>query len=207
VYEFRAMLDPAENYPVGSFEWAHRMAARLQGASDNVDRTTASNLRQIILEISDAKAWNVWPTPPAGTPEDFCQIVCGRSWEGLVNDVLYHTKDEKIARSMEYGLRLANARAQNENRKPGRPLQENHVQHMVLKQGTGQRAYNLRRLLRERPDLVARIESGGLSVNAAAIEAGFRKKLTPFETIVKLLPKLTRDERRKLQRLLVKQTD
>ena len=30
--------------------------------------------------------------------------------------------------------------------------------------------------------------------NAAAIEAGFRKKPTPFETILKLLPKLSDNE-------------
>jgi hypothetical protein len=39
---------------------------------------------------------------------------------------------------------------------------------------------------------------GDLSANAAAIEAGFRKVRTPLEQIMRLLPKLTPDERRKV---------
>jgi hypothetical protein len=54
------------------------------------------------------------------------------------------------------------------------------------------RAYTLDRLQRERPELFAQAEAGKLSANAAAIQAGFRKKLTPFERVQKLLPELTR---------------
>jgi hypothetical protein len=39
-----------------------------------------------------------------------------------------------------------------------------------------ERTYTLRRLARDRPDLVSRIRDGELSANAAAIEAGFRKR-------------------------------
>jgi hypothetical protein len=41
------------------------------------------------------------------------------------------------------------------------------------------KTYTLRRLARDRPDLLDRIESGELSANAAAIEAGFRKPPQP----------------------------
>ena len=51
--------------------------------------------------------------------------------------------------------------------------------------------YTLRRLTRDRPDLLARYESGELSANAAAIEAGFRKKRTPFEQAQYWYNKLT----------------
>jgi hypothetical protein len=200
VYEFPEMLGPAEDHPVGSFEWANCWAARLQGASRSVDQHTAMALRRIIFAISevDPPIWEVWPKPPTGTPEDFCQLVCGRSWEGLINDVIYHTKDEKIARHMEYDLRLKNAKAQVANRSQGTRTDLLPVQHTKLKSGTGQRDYTLRRLLRERPDLVERIERGEFSVNAAAIEAGFRKKQTPFEIVIKLLPKLSPGERAKV---------
>jgi len=40
------------------------------------------------------------------------------------------------------------------------------------------RAYTLTRLKREAPELFKRVVDGELSANAAAIEAGFRKKLT-----------------------------
>ena len=41
-----------------------------------------------------------------------------------------------------------------------------------------------------------------LSANAAAIEAGFRKKLSKFEQIMKWLPDLTPTEKRKLKEML-----
>lgn len=63
-------------------------------------------------------------------------------------------------------------------------------------------AYTLDRLKRERPDLFNRVVAKEISANAAAIEAGFRHKPTPYETILKLLSKLTADEREHLRELL-----
>jgi len=57
------------------------------------------------------------------------------------------------------------------------------------------KAYVVRRLLKHgRRDLVDRIEAGEISANAAAIQAGIRKKPTPLEISLKQLPKLTDDE-------------
>jgi hypothetical protein len=59
--------------------------------------------------------------------------------------------------------------------------------------GTG-RAYTEARLRRDRPDLAARVRSGELSANAAAIEAGFRKQATPIQKMLRWVPDLTEDE-------------
>jgi hypothetical protein len=48
------------------------------------------------------------------------------------------------------------------------------------------RAYTLDRLARERPDLFEQVKAGKLSANAAAIEAGFRKRPTSLERALKL---------------------
>jgi hypothetical protein len=64
------------------------------------------------------------------------------------------------------------------------------------------RAGTLRRLAKDYPELHSRVVAGDLSANAAAIEAGFRKPPKPFETIRKLLPKLTPEERQKLKEML-----
>lgn len=69
----------------------------------------------------------------------------------------------------------------------------NIMDHPKVRQGTS-RAYVLDRLKRERPDLFTRVKANKLSANAAAIEAGFRKKPTPLEGIYKLLPKLSQSE-------------
>ena len=62
-------------------------------------------------------------------------------------------------------------------------------------------AYTLDRLQRERPDLFDRVVAKEISAHAAAIEAGFRHKLTPYETILRLWPKLTADERQQVKKL------
>jgi len=56
------------------------------------------------------------------------------------------------------------------------------------------KTYTLRRLARDRPDLLDRVEAGELSANAAAIEAGFRSKPSPADVVAKMLPKLSREE-------------
>lgn len=62
------------------------------------------------------------------------------------------------------------------------------------KQGTS-RAYTLNRLSREAPELFERVLNKELSANAAAIEAGFRKKQTPIEIIKFNWKKLNEVER------------
>lgn len=49
----------------------------------------------------------------------------------------------------------------------------------------------IRRLRKDRPDLHERWVKGELSANKAAIEAGWRKRLSPLEQVLKLLSKLT----------------
>jgi hypothetical protein len=56
------------------------------------------------------------------------------------------------------------------------------------------KAYGLSRLRRERPDLFAQVEAGAISVHAACIEAGFRKRPSTLERVKKLLPQLTSAE-------------
>jgi hypothetical protein len=67
--------------------------------------------------------------------------------------------------------------------------------------GTG-KAYTEARLRRDHPTLYDAVKRGELSANRAAIEAGFRKKLTRFEQIAKWVPSLSEDERQQLRELL-----
>lgn len=67
----------------------------------------------------------------------------------------------------------------------------------TLKRGTAD--YTLARLDRDgRSDLATEVRSGEISANAAAIKAGFRHQPTPYERVLKLLPKLSPDECRAL---------
>lgn len=64
-------------------------------------------------------------------------------------------------------------------------------------------AYLAARIKKDRPDIAEAVERGEYrSMRAAAIAAGIIKPPTPFESILKFLPKLTDDERAKLRALL-----
>lgn len=62
--------------------------------------------------------------------------------------------------------------------------------------------YTEARLRRDHPTLYDAVRRGDLSANRAAIEAGFRKKPSPFEIACRQIPKLTDEERRQLKDLL-----
>lgn len=57
------------------------------------------------------------------------------------------------------------------------------------------RAYTLTRLKNERPDLFEKVCAKELTANRAAIEAGWRKTETVMETVKRLFPKLTLEEK------------
>jgi len=59
------------------------------------------------------------------------------------------------------------------------------------------RSYTVTRLQREAPELFAQVVAGTLSANAAAIQAGFRKKPTALEMLLKAW-KVAKDDDRRL---------
>ena len=69
---------------------------------------------------------------------------------------------------------------------------------LVAERGNA-KTYTIARLRRDRPDLAERVDAGLLSAHAAALEAGFRKHLTPLEIAFRQIPKLTVNERRQLK--------
>lgn len=66
--------------------------------------------------------------------------------------------------------------------------------------------YTLRRLARDQPELLDKIESGELTVNQAAIQAGIRKKPTSEELIVKAFAK-SENKLKILETLICKLTE
>jgi hypothetical protein len=124
-------------------------------------------------------------------------------------DGLHRMKpDEEIPyeRAIELGKQGGARPGAGRPKKGGRlePKEENQGDNITLnsKRGTS-RAYILARLDRDgHAGLAAKVRAKELSANAAAEEAGYRKKLSALDRIFKLLPKLTAIERRKLQAAL-----
>lgn len=77
-----------------------------------------------------------------------------------------------------------------------------HSYNVTMSGRGNSRAYTLSRLKRERPDLFAKVAAGELSANAAAVEAGWRKRPEPLDTALKAFHKLSAaDQRAFLKRI------
>jgi hypothetical protein len=89
----------------------------------------------------------------------------------------------------------------------GRPKKGEEKGDVVTLKGRGNSsAYILARLDRDgRDELAAKVRSKELSANAAAKKAGYRKRPTPLQIILKQLPKLTEEECSYLRELLDRQ--
>lgn len=70
------------------------------------------------------------------------------------------------------------------------------------KSGGNSKAVLTERLARDFPHLHERVVRDEISAYDAAIQAGFRKKPSPFEQVRKLLPKLSAEERFQLMQML-----
>jgi hypothetical protein len=122
-------------------------------------------------------------------------------WEGLGSSLdelrVFCRKNDDAREAIDRAVGAAPAHGEIGN---GRSV-SSRVDNVNSKGGNNP-VYALKRLKRDRPDLADKVVRGELSAHAAAIQAGFRKKLTPFEAIQKLLPKLTDDERDALRSML-----
>ena len=74
--------------------------------------------------------------------------------------------------------------------KPGPHHEDGYIVTKSDERGNN-RDYTLRRLKRDRPDLAEMVIGGNLSANAAAIEAKFRRRDTPLDTLRRAWGKAT----------------
>jgi hypothetical protein len=90
---------------------------------------------------------------------------------------------------------------------PGHPMSGSNYANGIKGTGSNNAAYLVRRLKRDHPEIAEALARGEFtSARAAAIAAGIIKPKTAFEQIMRLLPKLTADERAELHRLLDEKT-
>lgn len=201
LFEFEPMLGPCEDYPIGSVEWAERISNRLQLATESVTRDTAHHLKTCLEQIWGAPEppWNVWPEgKPFGTPDDYCLAVTGHSWKALLEIVRELADDNDLF--SEFTMRVDLAKAQIEHRPQGvrTDTLPDNIRKLSDKGGDGgtSAAYLLRRLAKKNKEILDAYERGEFkSVRAAAKAAGLIKEPTAYVKILKLVPKLTDDER------------
>jgi hypothetical protein len=152
-----------------------------------------AGLKKVILE----KQWRNRVNKDGKPFATFEAFATHRLWQGLettIDDLqLYCRKQPEVQR-----LILA---AMDEGRVQGGDHGNQHTggkrqgDNVTLPQRGNSATYTAKRLKRDRPDLFQQVLDGALSVNAAAIAAGFRKKSTPLDQLRKAWANATADER------------
>jgi hypothetical protein len=163
-----------------------------------------ANLQQLILDggervfdivplalrnVIEEKQWARQTDRDGKQFKSFEAFVNHIRWQGLessIDELLVYCRKRKDVQS----LILAEIGAIAAQGRPGKGSDTT-----FFDDGRGS-TYTLKRLKRDHPALADRVVAGELSANAAAIKAGFRKKLTPYEQVFRLLPKMTVEERR-----------
>ena len=159
---------------------------------------------EALAKVLEEGAWRDrvdWKTRERFTFERFEDFVTAEPQAGLGATV------EVVERLVRGDLRTERLLAGVLLRRPGGQTKEQkeerkRVNHVRRRLSTTDRSQLLRRLQRERPDLLARVEAGDLSAHAAAVEAGHRKRHasvpvdSPGAAVRALLRRFTADELR-----------
>jgi hypothetical protein len=156
----RASKDPK------SYEYARQMVYVLKTVWGRV----SFDIKHWEKELEEAKKNQIWlrHKPSYGSLEEL-----------LEKEVGYSKAEENAKVQMARDNPSPPADQKEAPRNPnGRKGKESDNNVIRLRQGNDT-TYTLRRLARDNPELLDKIEAGELTVNAAAIQAGIRKKPTP----------------------------
>lgn len=176
----RASKDPK------SYEYARQMVYVLKTIWTQI----TFDLKDWEKEVEEARRNKIWERLGYGSIDEVLKEEVGYSKQEL---------SLKIASAKADPLAVAGAPEGNQNAVKKKideakadplvePGSKNNPNNVRVDYGNAT-DYTLRRLARDCPEMLDKIEAGELSVNAAAIAAGIRKKATPEEVCIKAFAK------------------
>lgn len=200
---------PTDTFPVGSINWLYGMTIRLSNA---VRHAETYGIEPIIATAKGLIPHRPWLSVPLDAPyrnaDRYFKEAVGMSVQDLAS--IIEVKDKAAAFELLAACSPGNMADVQQRDRDGKFVntEVDNVNHGVDNTSSGKtgdgnsRAYTLNRLKRERPDLFELVVAGELSANAAAIRAGFRKKLTPLEQFARLWAKASVEERQLIREFI-----
>jgi len=172
-FHFANMRDATDSLTVGSPEWLEGMSVRLQYTFEKVEEYGIEKLIAVLRDLLKYEPWDSVPKDrPCKRADVYYEGVTGKPWRVLV--ALVREYDESLATEIQAHVNSG-----------GKDNQYTVPVDNVNRQPDGNsEAYTLNRLRRAAPELFEKVKQGGISANAAAIQAGFRRptKTIPIET-------------------------
>jgi hypothetical protein len=190
----RSLLDePCDlNAEPGSKPWARAVARAIRFQAKTLD-TDVESLQEWIAIAAEHSAWKV-----LGYISLDSFLVAEANFTQSIIDAIRDAKpgtklEEVIDMAKDNPLPIDDQKI-NPRNPNGRKGKESTTDGSRLKYG-GNPEYTLRRLARDNPELLDKIEAGELSVNQAAIQAGIRKRPSALDQLRATWRKATDDER------------
>ena len=183
----RALSYPRNMKEPGTPEWCWQTLELLKMRYRAVD-TEWQGVQRARAELAEVKAWEIIPPEnPYGSEEALLRAELGETLQQV----------ERRIQSAAHAARQAAVDGPLADAHHAGPGRGNKTVDNINRFNGTNASYLARRILRDRPDIHSRMLAGEFpSVRQAAIEAGIVRPPTPVEQALKLLPKLTPDERR-----------
>jgi len=181
---FNPFMKPYDSYPTGSEEWHAAFSRSVQSEFDRMQFAHPKDFALLLVKAvnTDYRPWEHWPTEAEKSPDKYFRLVIGCSWDEARRLVIGQGGDEGMqwVRVIDGALQEWEAK----NRKDGRPSKKTGCVTPSFEERDNQSAQGIRRRLQKRAFagddqsqvIVAKLATGELSPNAAAIAAGMREK-------------------------------
>jgi hypothetical protein len=179
---FNPMIGPYNSYPSGSKEWHVAFSRSVQSEFDRMQFAHPKDFAMLLVRAvnTDYRPWEHWPEEAQGNPDKYFRLVIGCSWDEARRLVVGQGGEEGMqwVRVIDGALQEWEA----EHRKHGRPAKETPSVTGVYRDDESARG--IRRRLQKRAiagddqaqAIVAKLATGELTPNAAAIAAGMREQ-------------------------------
>lgn len=194
-HRYPPMLGPLEAVPAGTPAWAERLGLRILHAIEHTGEFGVDKLMPWVTLALDAdpQPWSIWPEDrPCLTPDRYFQYAAGTDCESIAKLVAaYYGENHSLVRRLRRSNAEGEAIIAEENKQAGINLRSDTTK--VNDRGAN---YLLRRLARDRPDILAAYERGEYATpTAAARAAGIKVGPTPLEALHRAWRKATPDDR------------
>jgi len=185
---FSTFLAPYSSYPKGSEEWHTAFSRSVQSEFDRMQFAHPKGFATLLVKAvnTDYRPWEFWPEEAKGSPDKYFRLVIGCSWAEARQMVIGQGGEEGRQWCNVIDRALADWEAENRTHKTQPREAGMFAAPCDARDGVpdDQSAPGIRRRLAKRARagddqaaaLVQQLETGGISVNQAAIAAGMREK-------------------------------
>lgn len=162
---------------IGSKPWARAVAREIRYSAKKLD-SDVNHIQEFISIAAKHEAWKV-----LGYVSLDAFLIKEANFTQAIIDAIRNAKGGTV------GDALAKVDSMPELPSNGKVGNGRSFDNVKATKGGNDTEYTLRRLKRDAPELYSQVKRGELSVNAAAIKAGIRKKPTPEEQCCKWFKK------------------